>query len=139
MPRETLVVDAPVAIKWLVQEDGSEAADALNVCNLVAPALIRVEVANVLRTMAARASIAAAEAADLFALFLAAPVDLVEHDDALETRALALALALKHPVYDCLYLAVAERAGVPLVSADRRFLRALVGTPFESLGRSLVA
>jgi predicted nucleic acid-binding protein len=72
-------------------------------------------------------------------LFQTAPMVLVEHDDALERRALELAIALDHPVYDCLYLALAERMGVGMVSADRRFLRAMAGTAFEPLGRMLGA
>jgi predicted nucleic acid-binding protein len=134
----TLVVDASVALKWLVEEEGTDAADTLRGQHLVAPALVRVEVANVLRTMAARGASPAA-AVELFALFQRAPVDIVEADDALERRALDLAIALAHPVYDCLYLALAERMGAPLVTADARFLRALAGTPFDSLARPLVA
>jgi predicted nucleic acid-binding protein len=135
----TLVVDASVALKWLVEEEGTDAADTLRGQHLVAPALVRVEVANVLRTMTARGSSPSAVAVELFALFQRAPVDIVEADDALERRALDLAIALAHPVYDCLYLALAERMGAPLVTADARFLRALAGTPFDSLARPLVA
>jgi predicted nucleic acid-binding protein len=40
----------------------------------------------------------------------------------LAARAAALARKLDHPVYDCLYLALAEAEGAPLVTADRRFL-----------------
>ena len=133
----TLVVDASVAIKWLVEEEGTAAADALRDEHLVAPALIRVEVANVLRTIAARGSTPPATAADLFVLFQSAPMDIVDPDDALERRALELAITLAHPVYDCLYLALAERMGAPMVTADSRFLRALAGTPFNSLARPL--
>jgi len=35
-------------------------------------------------------------------------------------RARAIAEALDHAVYDCLYLAVAEAARAPVVTADRR-------------------
>ncbi len=53
-------------------------------------------------------------AAGLPALFdtLVPSAELVE-------RACTLALGLDHPVYDCLYLALAEREGVALVTADR--------------------
>jgi predicted nucleic acid-binding protein len=52
------------------------------------------------------------------------PVELVASDGLLE-RALELAVALKHPVYDCLYLALALDRGARVVSADRHFLAAL--------------
>ncbi|HYF53398.1 MAG TPA: type II toxin-antitoxin system VapC family toxin, partial [Salinarimonas sp.] len=34
----------------------------------------------------------------------------------------AVAKALDHSIYDCLYLACAEHTNQPLVTADRRFL-----------------
>jgi predicted nucleic acid-binding protein len=42
--------------------------------------------------------------------------------DDLEAAA-KLALELQHPLPDCLYLAVAERLGVALITADRAFAR----------------
>lgn len=120
-----LVVDASVALKWLVKEDGSEAALALRDCNLAAPALMRIEAANVLRTLVARKAATPDEAQDLFALLRKAPVTIVDHDDDLEGRALELALDLNHPVYDCVYLALAERMGRRLVTADHRFISTL--------------
>ena len=120
-----LVVDASVALKWLIEEDGSEAALSLRAHDLCAPSLLRIEVDNVFRTLAGRGAVTAQAAADLFALFQTAPVTIVEPDDALERRALDLALALSHPVYDCLYLALAERLARQVVTADRRFLRAV--------------
>jgi hypothetical protein len=47
-------------------------------------------------------------------------VDLVEPDRHLQAEALALACHLNHPVYDCLYLALARREAATLISADRR-------------------
>jgi predicted nucleic acid-binding protein len=47
-------------------------------------------------------------------------VDRVEPDRHLQAEALALACHLDHPVYDCLYLALARREAATLVSADRR-------------------
>jgi predicted nucleic acid-binding protein len=41
--------------------------------------------------------------------------------------AFAIASAAGHSVYDCLYLALAEREDCPLVTADRRFYRAFAG------------
>lgn len=132
-PGGPLVVDASVALKWLVEEPGSDAALALRGRDLAAPPLLRIEVANVLRTLTQRGAATVAEARDLFGLLQAAPVTLIEADDALEARALEIALGLGHPVYDCVYLALAERLGRPLVTADRRFARAAAGSAFAPL------
>ena len=120
-----LVVDASVALKWVVEEEGSEAALALKGRDLAAPSLLRIEAALALRTLAARKAIAPAAALDLLGLLQEAPMALVEPDDALEQRALEIALDLGHPVYDCIYLALAERTGRRLVTADGRLLRAV--------------
>lgn len=127
-PGAALVVDASVALKWVVEEEGSEAALALKGRDLAAPSLMRVEAANALRTLAARRAIAPAEALDLLGLLQEAPVTLIEPDDALERRALGIALGLGHPFYDCVYLALAERMGRVLVTADGRLLRAVRAT-----------
>lgn len=124
-----LVVDASVALKWLIEEEGSEAALALRTCDLAAPALLRIEAANALRTLAGRGETTPAKALALLDLLQTAPVTLVDADDVLEARALEMALALGHPVHDCVYLALAERMDRTLVTADRRFLRALEATP----------
>lgn len=49
-------------------------------------------------------------------------------DEAVCTDAIRLALAHDRPVYDCMYLALAQRIGVRLVTADRRFVNALSQT-----------
>jgi predicted nucleic acid-binding protein len=41
--------------------------------------------------------------------------------------AFAIASAAGHSVYDCLYVALAEREDCPLVTADRRFYEAFAG------------
>ena len=124
-PDAALVVDTSVALKWVVEEEGSEAALALKGRDLAAPSLLRIEAANALRTLAARRAIAPAAALDLLGLLQEAPMALVEPDDALERRALEIALDLGHPVYDCVYLALAERMERPLITADGRLLRAV--------------
>ena len=45
-------------------------------------------------------------------------------DEELRGRALAIAVDLNHPIYDCFYLALAEREHAPLISADKRLLAA---------------
>ena len=47
-------------------------------------------------------------------------VDVIEPDRHLQAEALALACHLDHPVYDCLYLALARREAAVLITADKR-------------------
>jgi predicted nucleic acid-binding protein len=53
-------------------------------------------------------------------------------------RALTIARALGHPIYDCVYLALAEAENKPLVTADARFLARLVDSPWRNLAQPLV-
>ena len=47
-------------------------------------------------------------------------VDVIEPDRHLQVEALALGCHLDHPVYDCLYLALARREAALLLTADQR-------------------
>ena len=138
---ESFVVDTSVAIKWIVDEEDSAKAELLQGADMVAPALFRIEAGNVLRTLAAKHILANDRAIDLFLFLQTAPVTIIDADELLERRALDLALALEHPIYDCVYLALAERTDRRLITADRRFIKALSGTEhaarllaLESLG-----
>ena len=122
-----LVVDASVAVKWLVREEGSDRAEALKSEDLHAPFLLQIEAANVLRTLAAGGRLTDAQALEALDLLLDAPIRLHDPTDALVRGALAFALRLGHPIYDCLYLSLAVDLGTRLVTADRRFHRAAEG------------
>ncbi len=132
------VVDASVAVKWLVQEEGSEAAAALRGDELHAPDWILVECANVLWAKARRRELTWDEAEAGLDLLREAPLVLASGRE-LVGEALALARELAHPIYDCLYLALALGLDAPLVTADRRFVTAvrgsgLCGVPIRALG-----
>jgi len=116
------IVDASVALKWVIDEEGSEAASALAGESLSSPSLMLAECANALWAKALRREITDAEVLERLALLRAAPVLLVPLEELLED-ATRLALALGHPVYDCLYLALAVRERTRLVTADRQFAR----------------
>lgn len=119
----TLVVDASVALKWLVEEERSEEAAALRSEELHAPALIQLEVGNALRTLTARGLLTEEGARDAYAVFLAAPLTIHALSDDESAEAFALALQLKHPIYDCRYLALALKMKSRYITADRRFQR----------------
>lgn len=121
----TIIVDASVAAKWVLDEDGSDRANLLRAeRDLAAPSLIAAEIGNALwkavrrRLVSRDSAIVAAQAA------LLAFDTLVPNED-LHVRALELAADLNHPVYDCFYLALAERERAPIVSADDKLLAAV--------------
>lgn len=120
----TFVVDASVAIKWVVDEPGTLEALALRKSKLIAPELIVAECANILWRKVRRAEFTSDEAFFAARLLQGADVDIVPMRSLLET-ATRLAVALDHPAYDCIYLALAEECDCRLVTADERLLRKL--------------
>ena len=126
------VVDASVAVKWLVDEKFSEeAAGLLNSgSTLVAPALIFAEAANALWAMRRRGDITAADLADAVDTLRAAPVSVPASMLDLTAGAARLAVDLDHPVYDCFYLTLAIQTQYPVVTADARFHDSVSGHPY---------
>ena len=117
-----LIVDASVAVKWVVDEPDAEAAEALLEQRLAAPTLWLAEAANALWTKCRRKDITEQEVHDGCRMLAQAPVTRIELDPLLPTAA-RLALELGHPVYDCFYLAAAQLRDTYLITADRRFAR----------------
>lgn len=88
---------------------------------MLAPSLFLTECANVLWRVVKRREITASEGNVIFRQVLQTPVETVVPDQALHRAALSLATRLDHPVYDCLYLALALSRGAALATADMRF------------------
>ncbi|HEY1934178.1 MAG TPA: type II toxin-antitoxin system VapC family toxin [Acetobacteraceae bacterium] len=130
----TLVVDASVAFKWFVAEAQSEAAEVLLTAGttLLAPDLIFPEVCNVACLKVSRGEITADQAASIVD-GLPELLDEVVPTRDLAARAFEIAGAVSHPAYDCFYLALAERRGVRLVTADRRLMSRMAGTRWAPL------
>jgi predicted nucleic acid-binding protein len=102
-----LIVDASVAVKWLVDEEhGAEAIALLDRDLLIAPDLLPTEVRNALLARVRHG----------FEVALAPTGTLLG-------RAFELGLSLAHPIYDCVYLALALERELTLVTADRRLAR----------------
>ena len=116
----SVVIDASVALKWVLDEPGKDAADALLDEELIAPALWLLEAANALWRRSQRNEISVDEARERLGALHNAPVATTAIADDL-TAAADLASRLGHPVYDCLYLALALREDTWVVTADRRF------------------
>ena len=120
----SLIVDASVAVKWFAEEEGSPRAEALlENEDLIAPDLIIAEVGNAMwkkfrKHWLTRVQVIAAieQLPGYFSRMISTPD--------LAPRAMELALLQDHPIYDCFYLALAERERLPIVTADGRLLAA---------------
>ena len=120
------VIDASAALKCVFDEVGSSEARRVVVEEVLsAPAFIDVEAANALRSRKARRELDGDEALRVLAGFRRLPIRRVA-DGGLLALALRLGVELGHPVYDCLYLALALETGVDLVTADERFGRVMM-------------
>lgn len=127
MPDEA-VLDASVAIKVLIDEEGSRRARelALSGARFAAPDFVLAEVASVLLKHLRRGHLSRsfAEAAlersrDLF--------DELVPVAALRSRAFAIAADCGTSAYDALYLALADVRGWPLATADLRLTTRATG------------
>ena len=119
----TIVVDASVALKWVLPENGSDVALALRSQSLAAPSHWLIEAGNALWRYVQTNRIPVADAVLSLRELAGAPVISVAGEEILP-QAFDIATRLQHPVYDCLYLALAVREDCHVVTADRRFLSA---------------
>jgi predicted nucleic acid-binding protein len=124
------VLDSSVALKWVLAELDSAKAIRLRddykngAHELLAPDIFVSEIANALAMAERQGRIKAGESAIfLHDIIRAAPA--LHPTPPLLHRAMAMAIANRRAVYDCLYLALAEAEGCELVTADDQFARGL--------------
>ena len=124
----TLVVDSSVASKWILPERDSDRAARLHdlADEFIAPTLIHAEIGNAIWKRVLWRELSPNDANEALARAIALFTSLVPMED-LTTRALSIACELDHPIYDCFYLALAEREQCPCVTADKRLVAAAKG------------
>jgi predicted nucleic acid-binding protein len=130
---DRIVVDASVAVKWYLPEAQAEEARRLlqGSWTLLVPDLLFTEVTNVLWKKArfgeltAEDAQAAVSALDIISLR-------VYPTSSLMRAALDIGIRTGRTVYDSVYLALAIRENVSMVTADERFFNAIKATPLSS-------
>lgn len=122
------VVDASVVAQWYFPEEHTEVAESLlqaaNI-ELLAPDLLHVEIASLLRDRVRLGEIDAGAAERILEALRKAPLEIKPSAD-LAASALALAHEDQVSLYDSFYLALAHQMGCPLLTADPQ-LRELPG------------
>ncbi len=124
------VLDSSVALKWVLPEADSAKAIRLRdeYCNgiheLLAPDIFPSEIANGLASAERQRRIGAGESAVfLNDVLSAAPAQY--HSSTLLIRTMEIAIPSKQAVYDCIYVALAEKEGCELLTADDKLARRL--------------
>ena len=115
------VLDASAAVRLILADPAAaDLAERVGGAALVlAPELMLTELANTLWRLQRADRLNDLDPQELLAVAREL-VDRLEPDRHLQAEALALACHLNHPVYDCLYLALARREAASLISSDRR-------------------
>jgi predicted nucleic acid-binding protein len=116
------VIDASVAVKWVVGEEGSDLAALLLDARLFAPDLLCAECSNILWKKVRRGELTSDEAEAACRILEGAEIELLPMRPYL-LAATRIAIELDHPAYDSMYLALAEDFDVVLVTADEGLVR----------------
>lgn len=118
-----IVVDACVAVKWLVREADTEKAFRLleDPSNLfIAPDIFRCEVVNAILKQNRLGHLADDLLDRAMSELDGVMPDLVASGDVMPL-AVSIARRVRHPIYDCLYLSLAEHRNATLITADEKF------------------
>lgn len=131
------VVDASIVVDWVAPgvDTRGPAQRLLNrfarqATPVLAPRLVLEEAAKALVTGIRRGRWSGAQADAAFVLLRQLPINLVDQPADLD-RAWELSRRFdEHPVYDLVYVAVAERLGEQLVTSDEALRSRLASMPF---------
>ena len=124
------ILDSCVALKWVLPESDSDKAEHLRddfrdaIHELLAPDVFPIEVGNALTRGERKRVIETGQASLLYADIMRTSPRL--HSSLpLINRSIEISSAARCNVYDCLYVALAEREGCQLLTSDARLLGVL--------------
>jgi predicted nucleic acid-binding protein len=129
------ILDSSVAFKWVVAEALSDKAQLVRddyrnaIHELLSPDILPLEVAHALTRAERQGRLTAPQSGILLADVLSTAPKLFSYLPLLR-RAIEISSLLRIGVYDCLYVALAEREGGELLTADGRLARHRPTFPF---------
>ena len=126
------VIDASIVVRWLLDDDFSVAARRLATAptQFFAPELLLPETANAF-WKAHRAKVVPLADAMEFLTRLPYRIEF-PHTGNLMPEAFRIASFLNHPVYDCVYLALAEHLDLLFLTLDKRLHGRVLQTPYSA-------
>ena len=116
-----IVIDASVALSWVFEDEldglARESAERVTRETAVVPAIFAAEITNALLSAARKKRIERADLESALRRMAQLPIKI---DTAVLDLSLEVRLAIKHrlTIYDALYLALACRHGLPLLTRD---------------------
>jgi len=130
-----IVLDTSVALKWATIPEPLQ-AEALKLrdrfrsgaLSLIAPDIFTFEVGHVLSKLHRTHKLTAKESEDALVEILTTCPDLRDSLP-LFPRAFELSLRTRASLWDCVYLALSEQSGAPLVTANERLIKNLGAPP----------
>ena len=131
-----IVVDASVVTKWLIDEDGSDRADAIaeraagREIELKVPDLCYAECANAIWRLVTKQQLLTTKQAQLAVAQLEALPVVFVHDRDLIGTAYTVAVDTGITVYDATYVALALALRTKVITSDRRMLNRLSDTEY---------
>lgn len=134
------VVDACVVVKWFVHEIYTPNAHRLlsPEHNLVAPDLLFAEMASITSKKVRRGDVSELEATEILEDLQSANLATVPCRE-LASTACSLSLETGRSAYDSMYLALALRLDIQLITADERFFNAIRPLPHYAPHISFIA
>lgn len=127
MKMSRMVVDVSVALKWVLLEPDSPSALLLRddyrnrIHDLISPDIFPIEIANALAKLERRKFLKPPEGSQKLADILKTNVVLHSHLPLLP-RAFDIASSMRIAIYDCVYVALAEKENCELVTADAKLI-----------------
>jgi predicted nucleic acid-binding protein len=121
------VLDVSAALPWVMSRPASPRADRLRdefrrgMHDLIAPSIFPVEAASALTKAERQKQISVGQASVLLADVLATPPSMHPYEPLL-ARAVDISSQTRASLYDCLYVALAEREGCEFVTDDQKLI-----------------